>query len=107
MKNFGGLSTNCSLKLADHCSVFRTETTTIKVAENLLLRRAVCFREVTSQSDSRALILALILLTERSRLVNKCPASLLIASSYSMIRLVRVPGCSGITGNCKAVDLLS
>ena len=53
------LSVNLSFRLPDDCSVFQAEVAVIRWAEDVLLRSAASFREMSIHSDSRAAILAL------------------------------------------------
>ena len=99
------LSVSLSFRLPDHCSVFQAEVAAIKAAVEVLLRSAASFVEVSIHSDSRAAILALSARTVQSKLVKECLSSLEVASGYFNIRLVWVPGHSGIAGNCKADEL--
>ena len=99
------LSVNLCFRLPDHCSVFQAEVAAIKVAVEVLLRSVASFREVSIHSDSRAAIQALSARTVHSKLVKECLSSLELASGYFNIRLVWVPGHSGIAGNCKADEL--
>ena len=90
----------CSLN--PYATVFQAEVRAIAEAADRLLNEGAEYRTISFCSDSRAALMALEGISVTSKEVLKCRSKLETLAIHNAVRLLWVPGHSGILGNEKA-----
>jgi len=99
------LNYNVSLPLGEHATVFQSEVVAICEGAQEMIRAGIRDKRVLICTDSESSIESLSSVKFSSGLVLQCFSMLETLSSNNNVKLVWVPGHSGILGNEKADEL--
>lgn len=94
-----------SIPLGKHATVFQTEIYALLWCIEENIRRTYKNKQILIITDSQAALKALLTCKTSSRLVDECLQRITELAEHNRVKLVWVPGHSGIPGNEKADEL--
>lgn len=100
-----GPAVKISIALDENASVFQTEVLAISICAQKIMESHPKGLAYSIYSDSQAAILAIGNFVCKSKLVNECKHNLNILGTHNTVKLIWIPGHSGLDGNEEADSL--